>query len=448
MKNLILLILLFSGLIAQSQKYPVYNTDRQKVDTLYLEGNILNIKIQNDVKRSLDLSGIAGSTSITGVPLRKVSLAEYNALSTAQIFSDTLWYINPTVPSGYVAQILDGTSNINATNESSVYFNFTGAEPGAGYDYTFSSDGGGSDVIGNGIIQSATDTISGIDLSGLSDGTITLTAFLTNGGGQGANSIDTAAKLTNVPSGYSVVIDQDPIDSGNETAVSFTWTGAEVSATYNYSFASSGGGTDVTGSGTISTATDQITGIDLSGLSDGTITLTAYLTNGSGQGANATDTATKNTVTATNVYTDRAGAAQPDSSTSISSWAGGNATVFSETTTVRTGTTSLGLTSATEDTEQFRQYYFPGTAYDVGNTVTVKGWVYVPTGASASIFLSGGVLSKTDVTTYAGFANDTWSYFEYTGTCTSTSDIMYIYGDSAAAGTGGVFWDDIEVLVE
>ena len=33
-----------------------------------------------------------------------------------------------------------------------------------------------------------------------------------------------------VPSGYSVTIDQDPINAGNETAVSFSFTGAHVGA--------------------------------------------------------------------------------------------------------------------------------------------------------------------------------------------------------------------------
>ncbi|MBT8181262.1 MAG: hypothetical protein KJO53_06705, partial [Eudoraea sp.] len=81
---------------------------------------------------------------------------------------------------------------------------------------------------------------------------------LTNGYGQ-------------VPSGYSVTIDQDPINAGNENAVSFTFTGAELGATYNYSFTSSGGGGSVTGSGTITGAGQTISGINLSTLPDGTI---------------------------------------------------------------------------------------------------------------------------------------------------------------------------------
>ncbi|MEM6539987.1 MAG: gliding motility-associated C-terminal domain-containing protein, partial [Bacteroidota bacterium] len=86
---------------------------------------------------------------------------------------------------------------------------------------------------------------------------------------------------------------QDPIIAANEGAISFTFAAAEVGATYNYSFSSSGGGTPVTGSGTIVSATDQITGIDLSGLADGTVTLSVTLTNGNGTGAVATATATK-----------------------------------------------------------------------------------------------------------------------------------------------------------
>ncbi|MHA7830952.1 MAG: hypothetical protein ACX93O_07620, partial [Flagellimonas sp.] len=97
------------------------------------------------------------------------------------------------------------------------------------------------------------------------------------------------------PSGYSVTIDQDPINGANETGVGFTFAGAEPAAGYDYTFSSDGGGADVTGSGTITTATDQVTGIDLSGLGDGTITLSVTLTNGSGAGDPATDTSIKDT---------------------------------------------------------------------------------------------------------------------------------------------------------
>ncbi|WP_191322039.1 MBG domain-containing protein [Algoriphagus aquimarinus] len=100
------------------------------------------------------------------------------------------------------------------------------------------------------------------------------------------------------PSGYSVTIDQDPITPDNDDAVSFTFAGAEVGTTYEYIFTSSGGGTPVTNTGTIITATDQITGIDLTGLGLGTITLSVNLTDASNnEGLPAQDQVVKRVLT-------------------------------------------------------------------------------------------------------------------------------------------------------
>ncbi|ASV30985.1 T9SS type B sorting domain-containing protein [Maribacter cobaltidurans] len=96
------------------------------------------------------------------------------------------------------------------------------------------------------------------------------------------------------PEGYTVTIDQDAIDSSNKTSISFTLAGAEIGATYNYSFSSDNGVTTVTGSGTITSATDQVTAIDLSALADGLITLTVTLTDSSAnEGIPVQDSATK-----------------------------------------------------------------------------------------------------------------------------------------------------------
>ncbi|MBN3582283.1 gliding motility-associated C-terminal domain-containing protein [Algoriphagus aestuarii] len=83
------------------------------------------------------------------------------------------------------------------------------------------------------------------------------------------------------PSGYTVSIDQDPITQDNENAVSFTFAAAEIGSTYDYTFTSSGGGTPVIGTGTILTATDQIAGINLSGLGVGLVNLSVSLTDAS-----------------------------------------------------------------------------------------------------------------------------------------------------------------------
>ncbi len=142
--------------------------------------------------------------------------------------------------------------------------------------------------------------ITGLDLNGgtvsgngkaavttIADKTLTLSGSLTSG--------DVVA-----PSGYTVAFTTDPINNANKSSGAFSFAGAEVGATYAYTISSSGGGTNVTGSGTIVTATDAITGLNLTGLSDSTLTLSVTLTDTSGNaGSAATDTVTKDIVAPT-----------------------------------------------------------------------------------------------------------------------------------------------------
>jgi gliding motility-associated-like protein len=200
-------------------------------------------------------------------------------------------------PSGYDVTINDDP--IDSDNQNNISFSFIGAPTFlTTFDYIFTSDGDGNvaEVTGSGAVLTSNRTVNNIDLSSLPDGLITLTVTVSNVlGTEGPESTDTAIKLTTLPSAYSVTIDQDPIDQTNEEDVSFTFGNAEEDAFYYYSFASSGGGTPVTGNGTVQTPTDQIENIDISGLPNGTITLTVYLENVNGDGPDVTDTAVKET---------------------------------------------------------------------------------------------------------------------------------------------------------
>ncbi|HEX3028222.1 MAG TPA: cadherin-like beta sandwich domain-containing protein, partial [Clostridia bacterium] len=183
-------------------------------------------------------------------------------------------------PSGYTVSI--DQASITSENKAAFSFTFAGAEVGATYNYTITSSGGGS-VTGSGTIGTATDTISGINVGSLPDGTLTLNVTLTDiAGNIGSAAIDTIGKDTSAPNGYSVSIGQSFIYNGNKTSMSFTFAGAEVGATYNYSITSSGGAGSATGSGIIATAADTISGIDVSGLQDGTLTLRVTLTDTNG----------------------------------------------------------------------------------------------------------------------------------------------------------------------
>lgn len=142
---------------------------------------------------------------------------------------------------------------------------------------------------------------------GAGDGTVQLTGVTVDGdylvsveirdatdGTDTTNGPQTITVDTTAPVGYAINIDQAAVSADNETATSFTFSAAEVGAAWSLTVTSSGGGTPVTDSGTIATATDQITGIDVSGLSDGTLVYSVTLTDTVGNiGDASTDTVAK-----------------------------------------------------------------------------------------------------------------------------------------------------------
>jgi DNA-binding protein len=94
------------------------------------------------------------------------------------------------------------------------------------------------------------------------------------------------------PAGYSASIVQERINATNQAAMSFVFAGAEVGSSYNYSV--SDGTNSVTGSGTVSSATQQVAGINVTALAEGTLQLSVTLTDTLGNvGAAATDTVLK-----------------------------------------------------------------------------------------------------------------------------------------------------------
>ncbi len=124
----------------------------------------------------------------------------------------------------------------------------------------------------------------------------TLYNFALTGGN--SNWVASTALSTDVtgPSGYSATLDQDIADGSNITAISFTYTGAEVGTTYNYVFKGIGG-KQVSGSGTVSAADGQVTNINLTPLSDGIVAFVFYLTDELGNpGMGAADEIIKDTM--------------------------------------------------------------------------------------------------------------------------------------------------------
>jgi hypothetical protein len=187
---------------------------------------------------------------------------------------------------------------IASASANAVAFTIAKAPIGASFSYTITSSGGAGSVAGSGTIGASPQTVSGIDVTSLSPGTLTLAVIMsTAAGGTGAASQDSATLDSLPPAGYAASFLTSPLNAANSTAASFELSGGEVGASYSFSISSSGGGTAVTGTGTVSADPQQITGLDLSGLGDGTLTLSITLTDSLGNaGSPATSTVAKDTL--------------------------------------------------------------------------------------------------------------------------------------------------------
>ncbi|WP_181592613.1 immunoglobulin-like domain-containing protein [Paenibacillus sp. YN15] len=129
-------------------------------------------------------------------------------------------------------------------------------------------------------------------------GTYTLTYSVTDAAGNTTTATRTVTvEDTVAPSGYTALMDQAVINSTYAPSVSFHFSDAEVGATFHYTLTSNNGGTPVKGTGTVTAADQSVTGIDVTGLADGMITLSAFLVDASdNQGNPATDIVEKDTV--------------------------------------------------------------------------------------------------------------------------------------------------------
>ncbi|OFW82559.1 MAG: hypothetical protein A2018_07530 [Alphaproteobacteria bacterium GWF2_58_20] len=98
------------------------------------------------------------------------------------------------------------------------------------------------------------------------------------------------------PSGYTIAFDDALIDATTQYDTAFTISGATVGADYEFFIEDTDPATpDVEGTGTIATTPQSITGIDVSSLEDGMLTLTVVLGSGGNWGDDAIDIATKET---------------------------------------------------------------------------------------------------------------------------------------------------------
>ena len=302
------------------------------------------------------------------------SIAENSGTSSITATLSAVSSKDVTVNLGYSGTATNGT-DYNNTVSSSITINAgqTSANAAIGITSIDDADGEGAETII-------------VDITGVTNGT-------ENGTQQQTITIIDDDDIT-APIGYSVTFDDALIGSGETSTSSFTFAGAEVGSTYNYTVSSDGGGTDVTGSGTISTATDKITMADLSGLGDGTLTLTVTLTDPSSNvGSPVTDNSSLDATapsapSVSSISTD-SGTNGADEITNDNTLSFNGAAEANSTVELFIGGTSLGTTTA-DGSGNFSFDHSGTTLSDATYAVTAKA-----TDAAGNTSSASGTLSVT-----------------------------------------------------
>jgi hypothetical protein len=161
----------------------------------------------------------------------------------------------------------------------------------------FVSGGGTAALLFRYTVQVGDNDADGIAVGALSANGGTLRDGVGNDADLTLNSVGATGGVlvdTTAPTGYSVSFDDTVYDATETGAVSFTMAMAEIGTSLDYTISSNNGGAPVTGNvASVASAAEQVTGIDVSGLNDGTLTVSVTLTDAGGNaGAAVTDTAT------------------------------------------------------------------------------------------------------------------------------------------------------------
>ncbi len=238
--------------------------------------------------------GQGGTWSITGIDVSSLAdgTINFSVTATDAASNTTQASSTATKDTETLVVITDVTDPINPQNETST--SVSGAGEDAAMVSVVASDGTNStDPMTGTVAQDGTWSITGIDVSGLADGTITYTATVTDAAGNTDSDQVSALKDTVAP---SLTVDEvtDPVGIGNQKHVSASGT-VEVGATVSVVVSDGTNMTEAVEADVDSEGNWSASEIDATALVDGTLTFIVTATDG---GNNVT---TDNSVTATKV---------------------------------------------------------------------------------------------------------------------------------------------------
>ncbi|HWJ61357.1 MAG TPA: Ig-like domain-containing protein, partial [Acidimicrobiales bacterium] len=161
-----------------------------------------------------------------------------------------------------------------------------------GATYTTTATNGGAWSLD---LATATPTAGALSLIANAANPVSVTA--TDAAGNVSAPGTQALVVDTIPPTATVLFEDDSIDAIEQSSTAFTIGGGEAGAAFTWTITSAGGG-QVTGSGVMAGPTMRVSGLDLSALGDGTLTLTLGLTDPAGN-ASPPFTATTQKLTAT-----------------------------------------------------------------------------------------------------------------------------------------------------
>jgi len=244
--------------------------------------------------------GTGGTWTISGINVNSLSDGTVTYIATATDSAGNSATVTKTSTKDVVApavSITTVTSPINAGNAANTSVSGTG-EGGVLISIVANNGAHNTTAQTTTVSIGGTWTISGIDLSAISDGTITYTASATDAAGNTATASKTATKDTVAPT-VSITSVISTITSANETNTSASGKGTvgatiSIVATDNNSHSTTAQTTTVGSDGKW-----MISGINVAGLSDGTITYTVTASDTANNTATTSKTASKNTAGST-----------------------------------------------------------------------------------------------------------------------------------------------------
>ncbi|KAF7771211.1 hypothetical protein PCIT_a4271 [Pseudoalteromonas citrea] len=222
-----------------------------------------------------------------------VSVTQADAAgNTSSATTTTITLDNVTPDALTITTPIETDGTVNAAEDDDVLIQGSGAESGAtvsvdigGVSTTTTADSGGNW------------TLSGteLDISSLNNGTLTVTATQADSAGNTSSSATQTINLDNVaPTGHTSAIDQSLINASNEAALSFTLTGLESSGSFVYQISDGASTVSSSSATTITGTTAQISNVNVANLNEGTLTLSATVSDTAGNAATAvTATTTK-----------------------------------------------------------------------------------------------------------------------------------------------------------